>query len=1084
MFEGLVNYIEDPERIHENILPSRSYYIPPHRSSCLNGTWNFKLFPTLKSALQFLNECKQNLQYGQPDQPGNCIQAATGKDSLNIWKPINVPGHWQLQGYGVPQYTNIQYPFPVNPPYVPMQNPTGCYQKCFKVEHNNIKYRVRFDGVDSAYFVFVNNVYIGFSKGSRNAAEFDISDHLVYGSDNNSLVVVVCQWNDGSYIEDQDQWWLSGIYRDVHLIWQHEKGHIEDIFIKVEQASIGNKYVDMMVDIKALIPTNSTYKVKLNWNFKSTDIDEQCHESAEFEISSDSHCTVQTAQVIRVENPKWWSAELPNLYDLKLDLFSTPTSFIIDTRQTHFGIRTSQLKNRNVLINGKPILFNGVNRHDHHPELGRAVSEEFVKRDLIIMKQHNINAIRCSHYPSHPKLLYWADILGFYVIDEADLECHGFGELDYRDLAFPMPKNASKSDPFFYSSPADYISGNEVWKKAYVDRAQKMLLRDHNHPSVIMWSLGNESFFGKNHVAMYEFLKQNSDLPVHYEGDKATQNATVSDVNSRMYSSLEFLESRGKTWDVSSDKPFILCEYAHAMGNGPGALNEYQKLFEKYNGLQGGFVWEWANHGIKTLVPGSDSKSFYAYGGDFGEKVHDSTFVMDGLCDSEHNPTPGLIELKHVIAPMEISIDETQHESLEITVFNKHFFKDLSEYQLIVYTKSLSAKATLDNNSDELFGQQSFDLDTGPKQVSTVKYSIPSECAALSHYVFHAKIVLKDSTLYAPAGHEICFKTLIKSSSSSKTASSVQAPKTECLKFSQTATTISINGIETQVEFSVETGFLQKVVFYDRQLLEDGPKIGIWRAPTDNDIYDESDKGLNIWEKYFMRYAEHNLESINVEASDNSNNIHVKTVYWFAPLVVSWGFQILLDYSIKRVEERLEIDLDVKFNPKGPCPPYLPRLGLDFILDQSINTARWLGMGPGESYSDSYVAAYYDIHELSNEELFTNYDVPQENGNRQGVKWIALLKSDEKNSHGRDWMSVTAVEPASFNFSLQPWNPFQLEEAKHPYELKDSQQKNNFRVDVGINGLGTATCGPGVLDRYALKTQETFFKVKLTFHHT
>jgi beta-galactosidase len=1106
MLDQLAKYIEDPEKIHENILPLRAYYIPPHRSTSLNGTWEFRYFNTLNAGLESLvKDVDSESELSIDEEETEVLSASTPltpsssfADSASIvgeapnWEPITVPGHWQLQGYGAPQYTNIKFPFPVNPPYVPVQNPTGCYRKRFAVDDDTSReYRVRFDGVDSAYFVFVNNTYIGFSKGSRNAAEYDISRQLKYGSSDNTLVVVVVQWNDGSYIEDQDQWWLSGIFRDVTLIWHDAKGHIEDIFWTTDKQTIQDDSVHMDINLRAAIPSDPSCRIKLTFGPKSTgSLEEAKGASIELNIDNPSNAgeVVVSSHKIKITDPKWWSAEVPNLYDLSVELFTSSSDDAVDVVESHFGIRTSEVRNRNLLINGQPVLLNGVNRHDHHPDHGRAVTEDFIKRDLILMKKHNINALRCSHYPSHPKLLYWADVLGLYVIDETDLECHGFGELNY-DRNIEVPDKVSKSDPIFYESPAAYTSDNEKWQKAYLDRVQRMLSRDRKHPSVIMWSLGNESFFGKNHVAMYDFLTKNSDLPVHYEGDNATQNASAADVNSRMYSDLNYVKSRGESWKKSEDKPFILCEYAHAMGNGPGALNDYQALFESYNGLQGGFVWEWANHGLRKQVPNNHTSTFYAYGGDFGEKIHDSTFVMDGLCDSEHNPTPGLLELKHVIAPIKIAINDAKDGSVEVNVVNKHFFKDLSEYQLNVYAKILPGTPTL-ADMDEPLDPQSFDLTAKPNETAIVKYVIPNSCHASAHYIIHAEIVLKTSTLYAAAGHEICFKTLVKAGTTD--LRNMVISKRRPFTFTRTASAIAIYRHNAHIEFSADTGHLRKIVFHGRELLKDGPKIGVWRAPTDNDRADWSDKGLGGWDKYYLRYAEHNLQSVKVAFVDDQSStatggvMHVQTTYWFAPPVVSWGAQVIFDYYINctKVEsgEILEIEMAVLFNPKGPYPPYLPRLGLDFVLDERMNTARWLGQGPGESYPDSSIAGKYDIHELDREALFTKYDVPQENGNRQGVKWVALAENGDE-GYGKDWISVSAIEPSDLNFSLQPWNPFQLEEARHPYELKDSEKKNNFRVDVGVNGLGTATCGPDVLDRYALKTEPKSFRLKWAFHH-
>lgn len=1091
----MAKYIEEPQKTSDHILDLRSYYIPSHRSETLNGTWDFSYFESLGAAFDSLSqgfsdagnesdvsdvEALSDTSARTPVSDVTSFDNIVLEEPLPEWRPIEVPGHWQLQGYGSPQYTNIKYPFPVNPPFVPMKNPTGVYRTRFSAHNDgDLRYRVRFDGVDSAYYVFVNSSYVGFSKGSRNSAEFDITDKLASSDGENTLVVVVVQWNDGSYIEDQDQWWLSGIFRDVTLIWHSIKGHIEHHEI-VANGFIydDNGEVVGPVNVKFGCTTSCSKaedaQLRITLKLKGT-FDNDIVQNFEIEDFGYQSYTME------LQSPKLWSAETPNLYDVKIELIGG--GGVLDQVVTHFGIRHVEISNRSLLVNGKRILLNGVNRHDHHPEKGRAVPEDFVKRDLILMKQHNINAIRCSHYPPHPKLLHWADVLGLYVIDEADLECHGFGMLNY-DVGTEVPDTVTRSNPAFYGSPASYTSDNDIWEEAYIDRADRMVTRDYNHPSVIMWSLGNESFFGKNHVAMYEWIrKYDPSRPIHYEGDNASDNASTVDINSRMYSDLEYVKKRGEMWNKKAlAKPFILCEYAHAMGNGPGALSDYQVLFKIYEGLQGGFVWEWANHGLRKKLNGDGTEYFYAYGGDFGEQIHDSTFVMDGLCDSEHNPTPGLLEYKNVIAPITLEADILSDMTLRIHIFNGFFFKSLTGYQLRVVVKPLSTAPKFGALPE--VNCQFFDLETPALESSEVDYKYNG-----GYCVVHASVVLKDDASYASAGHEVVFADFCFADTPSKDLT----PLSRSRGFSvlNTPESIFIDQKNAHVEFSTKSGYLTKVNFHGRELLKSGPKLGVWRAPTDNDIADSSDKGLGGWERYYLRYAEHNLESITAGNEDNAEGseadaVVVRAIYWFAAPVVSWGARVAFEYRIRSsvgpLEKTLEIETSVHFTPKGPYPPVLPRLGLDFVLEDSLDSVCWQGLGPGESYADSRAAVKYGIHELGRNELFTNYDVPQENGNRSKVNWVALCE-DQTEQPAKDWISFSAIEPKYVNFSLQPWDAFQLEKARHSFELKEVEKKNNFRVDLGVHGLGSATCGPGVLDKYTLKTTETKFKVKISLHH-
>ncbi|KAJ2987339.1 hypothetical protein NUW58_g4564 [Xylaria curta] len=590
--------------IHRNVLPPRSHFHlydteedaltgdvdNKSRAVLLSGTWGFHL-----SASPF----KGPRDFYKPDF------------DHSDWKLIQVPGMWQCQGFGKgPQYTNIDYPFPVNPPHVPFDdNECGRYIVRFEIPDrlkDGDQWRLRFEGVDAAFTLWVNGHEVGYSQGSRNPSEFDVSSFLELDGEN-TLCVEVYQRCDGSYIEDQDQWWLSGIFRDV---WLHSfpSSNFEDVHI---QTLLDDDYLDanLVIGIKVNKP-GQTVSIKLLDREGKTAVNQQY--SLDAETGKFEH---------RMSNPEKWTAETPYLYKLVLRVGDT---YLVQ----NVGFRRTELIDGVFCVNGSPIKIRGVNRHEHNAESGRTVPYRALLQDLAIMRSFGINAIRTCHYINDPRLYDVADMVGFWILDEADLECHGFETVG--------------------GDPASYLSDNPDWEEAYVDRALQMVMRDKNHPSIIMWSLGNEAFYGRNHQAMYDEIKKiDPTRLIHYEGD---QGAQTVDIFSRMYTPVDQMikYAEEKEWA----KPFVMCEFAHAMGNGPGAVREYVEAFYKYPRLMGGFVWEWANHGLATET--ADGQKFYGYGGDFGDEPNDYNFVMDGLCDSQHMPGPGLSEYSKAIEPVQI----------------------------------------------------------------------------------------------------------------------------------------------------------------------------------------------------------------------------------------------------------------------------------------------------------------------------------------------------------------------------------------------------------------------------------------------
>ena len=610
---GLISRGQLPPRsyffLYENEPNALSGSLDPATSACLSGKWRFQHAPNPFEAPQDFYR--------------------TDYESTS-WDEIDVPGHWQLQGWSKPHYSNINYPFPVDPPNIPLdQNQTGSYLRTFTIPQPFVgqRLRLRFEGVDSAFHVYVNGVELGYSQGARNPAEFDITS-LVSSTEENTLAVRVYQFCDGSYLEDQDQWRLSGIFRDVYLL-AFPTAHVKDVHI---QTRLDDAYIDAHLQVELSLEGSGTLDLKLLDQENKTILTQTRQADGDQDISI----------IMPVSHPQKWTAEHPYLYRLLI----TFTDRVI---VQNVGFRRIEVKDGLYLVNGRRIVFRGVNRHEHHPRYGRAVPYDFLKRDLLLMKRYNINAVRTCHQPSDPRLYNLADELGLWVMDEADLECHGFLTIDRVGLSDEdKQKSYEERIAMLYTLPGRFTTDNTEWKDQYVDRAVQLCHRDKNHPSVVLWSLGNESFYGCNIQSMYDAIRAiDPTRPIHYEGDKKHQTV---DIWSLMYLSVEKLVQHAMEPNFSM--PLILCEYAHAMGNGPGNLKEYIQAFYEYPRLQGGFVWEWANHGLYSK--NDTGEEYFAYGGDFGDEPNNFNFALDGLLFSDHTPTPGLAEYKKAIEPVQV----------------------------------------------------------------------------------------------------------------------------------------------------------------------------------------------------------------------------------------------------------------------------------------------------------------------------------------------------------------------------------------------------------------------------------------------
>ncbi|KAI0155990.1 glycosyl hydrolases family 2, TIM barrel domain-containing protein [Pestalotiopsis sp. NC0098] len=1018
--------------LQRNRLPTRAYWIPD-TAVLLNGAWDFHYAPSPLEAPEV-----------KADQPFPID---------DTWGRINVPGHWQLQGHGRPHYTNVIYPFPVCPPHIPTENPTGTYRRNFGVPKNwdpSSQLRLRFDGVDSSYHVWVNGTLIGYSQGSRNPAEFDISS-AVKRDGENELVVQVYQWCEASYIEDQDQWWLSGIFRDVHLL-AFPDSRIEDVFVKTD---LDEDYLDAVLKVKITVSGLDNHKIVLS----VLDGTEQVELSKR---KVDTNASTVDFEV-PMKGPKKWTAETPYLYKIKLSL-SGPEGRVLQRIEQKVGFRKVEMKKGLITVNGRPILLRGTNRHEHHPVFGRAVPLDFVREDLLLMKRHNINALRASHYPSHPRLYDIADELGLWVMDEADLECHGFYDAVARPLDIPEEMDYEERKALTFPQAAKFTSDNPEWRDAYVDRMQQLIQRDKNHPSIIMWSLGNEAFYGCNHAAMYEYAKSvDPERPVHYEGDV---KAASADMYSYMYPSMErltkWVENEGVKEDGTFDKPVVLCEYAHAMGNGPGWLEDYQNMFRKYPRLQGGFIWEWANHGLWNAAGG-----FYGYGGDFGDEPNDATFVMDGLCNSEHKPTPGLLELKKVIQPIKFD-----YENGQIFVTNEYDFVGL-DHLIATYRV-------------ESFGNSAALLEAGeialPKLESwqRIELSLPFEMAKFKDQpdetFLTVEVKLRSATNWADTSHEIAsWQGKISEETKTTDLGVGGQPIASEVLVQDLRTTLKVSGSGWDISFDKVRGYLVDWNHGGEALVEADKNNksaiipSMWRAPTDNDRPGDIDipGSLPYWKHYGVDDLTSQLRNFTWKKGEESDSVQIEAHTFLSPPILGWGYNIHATY---RITGSGSLSINIKVQPTGPKPQNIPRLGLNLRLPKRLSHAKWFGLGPGESYPDKRLAQKIGIWSSTVEDLEIPYDVPQENGNRLETRWLKL-----GNGYGTGIRAIMPSGPKVFSWAAGRYSAKALEKAKHPCDLVP-EDATLLSLSSRVSGVGSAACGPCVREDLQVKTADDEFE--------
>ena len=864
---------------------------------------------------------------------------------FSSWDLIDIPSNWELKDYGTPFYTNIKYMFPANPPFIPhKQNNNGSYIKKFDIPDgwSGKDIYLHFEGVSGAMYIWVNGHEIGYSEGSKTPAEFNITDYLTEGE--NKLSVQVMRWSDASYLEDQDFWRLSGIERDVYLYAQN-KVTIRDL--KVESDLI-NKFKDGDFKINLKIDNNSKKISNRKISVKIIDNNKVVFEEKKIVELNPGRNNVFFEKII--SNVKHWNAETPNLYDLLVELDGKE----LQATNIKVGFRNLKIENSQFLVNGKAILMKGVNLHDHHQSNGHVVSEELLLKDLMLMKMNNINSIRCSHYPKNPFFYRMCDQYGFYVVDEANIEIHGMGTTNQGHNLSNDLKKQSKHPAYL-----------PKWKKMHLDRTIRMYERDKNYPSIVIWSLGNEAGNGENLFATYDWLKKNDNSrPVQYEGATKFSN---TDIQAPMYPTIETMKDYA---DSKPSRPLILCEYAHAMGNSVGNLQDYWDLIETYDIMQGGFIWDWVDQGI--LSTNDSGEKFWAYGGDLGGKDYqnDQNFCNNGLVNPDRSEHPSLNEVKKVYQSIKFELINVQKKQLLIT--NKYDFKNLDDFYF--EWKLMKNGYKISEGKIEVFNLE-------PYTSKLIKLDLPTITDDGEFYLnIYAKKIKKGNLILKD--HIVAYdqfflegkQELISEKSNKKFIEIVQNKKR-----------LELNGEKFKVSFNKENGVLTEINYDDENILLEGIKPNFWRAPTDNDYGYFMPFKLKVWKNGSLNQT---LKSIEIK-DFKSEGVEVKTKYYIPDVK---GF-VEVKY---RVDTNGKINVNISLSEISNNLPMMPKFGTNLMINENYNNVKWYGRGPHENYQDRNTSSLVGVYESKVSQMYYPYIRPQENGNRTDTRWASFTNSKGK----------------------------------------------------------------------------------------
>lgn len=1000
-------YYENLSVLHENTMPARAYYIPASRRmdnlvehreesdrmQLLNGTWKFQYFNSIYDIQDSFFE--------------------KNYDTENF-DEIQVPSVWQMAGYDTHQYTNIRYPFPFDPPYVPQDIPCGAYVHTFEYSRDEKapKSFLNFEGVDSCFYVWINGSYIGYSQVSHMTSEFDVTDVLQDGT--NTVAVLVMKWCDGSYLEDQDKFRMSGIFRDVYIL-KRPKQAISDYHIKT-------RIEDMLAKVEIEMKFYSPLNVKISIEDRNGAV-----------VALGSIAEEGTA-VLEIASPELWNTENPYLYKLILE---TENEVIVD----HIALRKIEIKDQVIYLNGQKIKFRGVNRHDSDPVTGFTINPEQITIDLTLMKQHNFNAIRSSHYPNAPFFYEMCDKYGFMVIDEADIEAHGpFMIYRKEDTDYNRFKRWNEK-----------IADDPVWEEAIVDRVKLMVERDKNRFCIVMWSMGNESAYGCNFEKALEWTKNfDPDRITQYESARyrnydETYDYSNLDVYSRMYPALSEIQ---EYLDKDGSKPFLLVEYCHSMGNGPGDFEDYFQMIQDNDKMCGGFVWEWCDHAIAHGTT-ENGKTIYAYGGDHGEEIHDGNFCMDGLVYPDRTVHTGLLEYKNVYRPARVI--SYNKESGELVLHNYMDFDDLKDYVKISYELTqdglVISKGILPEFSVAPHGEGKTNL----------KINVPENGKCYLKLIYH----LKKELPLLDEDHILGFDEIEVSKENTKCKLAEKwIPKTVVdseLQVNENDTQIHIKGREFAYTIDKRTALFTEMKFAGREYLNHPMELNIWRAPTDNDMYIKSE-----WKK--AHYDKAYTRAYTTEVVQGKHGVKITS----HASVVAETVQKILDVTITwKIEAAGKIDADIAVTKDDEFPD-LPRFGVRMFLDKKLSAVRYFGMGPQESYCDKHQAASHGLYRADVGDLHEDYIRPQENGSHYDCEYVELNNSR---------YGIVASAEKAFSFNASYYTQEELEKKTHNYELIESDSVV-FCVDYALNGIGSNSCGPVVLEQY--RFDDVLFRFQFT----
>lgn len=965
----------------------------------LNGQWRFHWAPN-------------------PDEAPETFYNPDMDDSS--WDQIEVPSNWQMKGYGYPQYVNVQYPFPPDEmPRVPHDsNQVGSYRVSFEVPAawEGRRITVTFGGVESAFYVWLNGESVGYSQDSRLPAEFDLTPHLRPGK--NVLAARVYRWSDGTYLEDQDHWRLAGIYRDVTLT-ALPAVHLRDFNV---QAPLSFDYVDGVLDVRAWVE-NSTREMQTAelWAALYDPQGAQVLEAPMVQgLKIAPGAEAEVSAFWPVERPARWTAETPHLYRLVLEL-RDGAGQVVEAQAASIGFRTVELRDGQLYINSVPVLLFGVNRHDHDPYGGKTVSRDAMLTDILLMKQHNVNAVRTSHYPNDPYWLELCDQFGLYVIDEANLETHGVWEKP---------------------------SCNPAWRHAFLERAIRMVGRDRNHPSVICWSLGNESGHGPNHAAMADWVHASDPSRfVHYE---SAGREPYVDVVSTMYPTVEHIIEMATVPD--DPRPVMMCEFAHAMGNSCGNLREYVDAIRNTERLIGGFIWDWIDQGIARTD--EQGRTYFAYGGDFGDVPNDYNFCINGLIGPDRVPHPALLEYKYLIQP--VVVEALDLEAGEVLITNRYDFASLGGLDILW---------TLEEDGTVLQSGQVAPVEIGPGQ--SVRLALDVEQPELlpgAEYWLNLRFALREPSGWAEAGHLVAWEQFRMPWEAS--ARVTRFDEMPAIVLHESTESITVAGDEFAVVFDRAAGEMASFTVSGRELLDSGPRLNLWRAPTDNDRgRHRSEPVAEAWARAGLNRLVRIVREVSAEAL-SERVIRVTVREWQSPPETTFGFAARQVYTVYGSGDVL---VDVYFDPAVRYG-VLPRLGLQLRLAAGLDQMTWFGRGPQESYIDRLAGASVGRHSGSVDEQYVPYVMPQENGNKTDVRWAALTDANG--------VGLMAVGAPYLEVSAHHYTTENLTQAQHTNEL-EWQPEVTLNLDYRQMGLGGASCGPGTRPEYLLLTVPTHFQVRL-----